>query len=275
METVTTPLRDAPPPDPHALPAEWASWAEEPGHLVALEEDGQVLGRVHVVVVGRDEAWVEGLWVQPSARGRGVARRLVAAAEEVARQYGAGVVRTAVPRHDYAAAAVAERAGFQRACDAVVLLATLPDGPLDAPFDVPVARAVEADLPRLITMLTTSPVLAAWRGLVPLGWRFRRVVPELVRGLAKDGRVLRAGDPPEGAAAFALRGTDAVISCLVGTGAVQQALFAAVAERARAAGGVRAAVFAPDVRAVDGVRAAFTPHPWCPDGVLVVEKQLA
>ncbi len=169
MQTVIAPLRDAPPADPHALPAEWASWAEEPGHLVSVEEDGQILGRVHVVIVGRDEAWLEGLWVAPSARGRGVARRLVAAAEEVARRYGTGIARTAVPRHDYVAAVVAEHAGFQRACDAVVLVTGVPAGPLESPFEAPVVPAGEADVPTLIAVLGATPVLAAWRGLVPLG----------------------------------------------------------------------------------------------------------
>ncbi|MDR7481604.1 MAG: GNAT family N-acetyltransferase [Armatimonadota bacterium] len=274
MDIVIAPLRDAPPADPQALPAEWAAWAEEPGHVVAVQEEARVLGRVHVVVVGRSECWLEGLWVQPAARGRGVGGRLVAAAEEVARDYGAEVARTAIPRHDYGAAAVAERAGFQRVCDAVVLLANLPHGPIDFPFDTPVASGEGRDVPALVEFLAASPTLAAWRGLVPLGWRFRRLVPELVRGLAKDGRIVRSGDAVEGAAAFALRGDTVVFSWLDAPRPQRQALFAAVAERARTAGAVRAAVFAPDAWALEGIRAAFTPHPWCPDGLLVVEKRL-
>jgi GNAT superfamily N-acetyltransferase len=275
VETVVAPLQDALPAVLQALPAEWAAWAEEPGHAVTVREDDRVLGRVHLVVVGRDECWLEGLWVQPSARGRGVGRRLVAAAEELARGYGVGVARTAVPRHEYAAAVVAERAGFHRVCDAVVLLAELPSGPLEFPFDVSVVSGQGRDVPALVRFLAASPVLAAWRGLVPLGWRFRRLVPELVRGLVNDGRIVRSGEAVEGVAAFALRGDAAVVSWLDAPLVQRQALFAAVAERARAAGATRVAVFAPDARTVDGIRAAFSPHPWCPDGLLVVEKRLA
>jgi GNAT superfamily N-acetyltransferase len=103
MHTVIAPLIDAVPPEPAALPEEWADWAEEPGQSVSIQEAGRTLGTRHVVMVGRDEAWLEGLWVPPSARGRGVGRRLVEEAETLAGGYGATIVRTAVPARDYAA----------------------------------------------------------------------------------------------------------------------------------------------------------------------------
>lgn len=272
MKTVVAPVGEVATPDASALPAEWQDWAEEPGRVVALQDGGETVGVVHVAVVGRGEAWLEGLWVRPAARGGGVGHRLVAEAEALARRHGATLVRTAVPARDYAALAVAERSGFARLCEAVVLVADLSASPMEMPYDAPVRAVPPEAAAALAQMLLAAPDLSGWRGLVPLGWRFRRIVPELVRGLAKDRRALRAGTDGEGAALFALRGAAAVISALVGPPQHRQALLAEIAARAAAAGGRRIALFAPGAEAAEGLRAAFVPHPWCPDGLVVVEK---
>ncbi len=275
MKTVIAQLTDAAAgPDPLAMPAEWALWAEEPGRAVRVEDDGEVLGTLHAVIVARDEAWVEGLWVRPSARGRGVGRRLVAEAEALVRGYGATIVRTAVPSREYGALAVAERTGFARHSDAGVLLADIPSRPIDLPYEAPVAPARPADTRAVMSLIEAAPQVTGWRGLVPLGWRFRRLVPELLRGLIKDARLLCAGETVEGAACFAVRGETAVVSLLAGPTAHRQALFGAVAERARSAGARRIALFTSDAAVTAGIRATFAPHPWCPDGLVVVEKTL-
>ena len=86
--------------DPAALPCEWSEWAEEPGQRVTITDNGQTLGVLHFVVVGQVEGWLEGLRVQPAARGRGVGRRLVEEAEDALRGYGVSAVRTAIPSRD-------------------------------------------------------------------------------------------------------------------------------------------------------------------------------
>jgi GNAT superfamily N-acetyltransferase len=267
-------LHDAGPHDA-ALPAEWAAWAEEPGRAVRVEEAGALLGVVHVVIVGRDEAWLEGLWVSPSARGRGVGRALIGEAETLARGHGAAVARTAVPGHDYGALAVAERTGFVRHSEAVVLTAEIPSGPLDVPYDaLPVPAGVK-DTARITAALETAPQIAAWHGLFPLGWRFRRLVQDLVRGVIKDGRVLGTDGGSGGVAVFVVRNRDAVISVLTGEPAQRAALFGDVLGRARMGGARRVALFAPDAHDAADLRTPLAPHPWCPDGLVIVEKPLA
>ncbi|MGH2403607.1 MAG: GNAT family N-acetyltransferase [bacterium] len=274
LDMVIAPLLDGAPPDAAALPPEWADWAEEPGQRVSLQENGRTLGTLHVVMVGPTEAWLEGLWVQPSARGRGLARRLVEEAETVARGYGVIIIRTAVPARDHTAMAVAERMGFARHSEATVGVAEIAEGLLPVPDDAQVALARPAEVAAIVGLIGSSEHLAVWHGLVPLGWRFRAIRPELVRGLVNDDRVLRSGERVEGVAAYAVRGQAAVIAFLDGPRAHRQALYGMATERARALGARRRVLFAPDARGWTGIQAAFVPHPWCPDGLMIVERRL-
>jgi ribosomal protein S18 acetylase RimI-like enzyme len=274
MNTVLAPIGLGAPPDPAALPGEWAAWAEEPGRSVRIEEDGVLLGAVHAIMVGRAEAWIEGLWVRPPARGRGVARRLLAEAEMLVRGHGAMVVRGAVPAHDDAALAVAERMGFVHRGEAVALASDIADPPAEEAGRVVVVAAATNETAAVTRALGAGAPVDAWRGLVPLGWRFRRLVPELVRGLIKDVRVLRSGDGPDGVALFGVGDQDAVIAALAGPPAHRRALFGEVIEQARGAGASRVVLFTPARDDADGLGVAFTPHPWCPEGLVIVEKTL-
>ena len=272
MKTSIEPLVDAPPADPAALPQEWAEWSEEPGQRVSIEDDGRIVGMLHVTVVGPAEGWLEGLWVQPAARGRGVGRRLVQEAEDLLHRCGVGTVRTAIPSRDYTALAVAEHAGFSRHTETNVLVADIEAGPIDIAYDAQVRPADPPESGAILRVLGASPLIGAWRGLVPLGWRFRALQPELVKGLINDGRVVRSGESVEGVAAFAVHGSTAVIFFLEGPRGHHEALFGAIAEHARGAGASRIALFTPEPAPPSGIRANFTPHAWCPDGLVIVEK---
>lgn len=256
-----------------ALPAEWEAWAEEPAHQLVIEEDGAPVGALHVALVSATEAWLEGLRVRRDRQGAGIGRRLVSEGEALARRYGARIARTAVPAHDYAALLVAERTGFRAVARAIVHEAPVAEGPIDVPYDALVQAAEVQDVPALTAWLRGTETLQAWGGLVPLGWRFRALVPELVKGLARDGRMLRAGETVEGATLFALHGAAAVVGFIEGSQAGRQALAGAVALRARAHGATRLVFFAPDDQALRLVRGRG--HPWCPDGLTVVEKGLS
>jgi len=103
-----------------------------------------------------------------------------------------------------------------------------------------------------------------------------------VRGLLMDRRALAALHPGaqvpavQAAAVFAVRQDAAVVSVIDGTPPGMQAVFGAVVEAARAREATRTALLAPDLRSLEvlGVR-SWAPHPWCPEGLVVVEKSLA
>jgi len=146
-----------------AGPDEWDQWSEEPGHDLVALIDGRVVGGVHVSLVSRSEAWLENLRVLPDAQGRGIAAQLVKEAEAVARRYGAAMARTAIPAHEYAAQAVAERGGYKPSLRCVVVEAPLPSGPAHIPYDAPddfVASATSGALAFAMADLSALPAAA-------------------------------------------------------------------------------------------------------------------
>lgn len=264
-----------------AAPPEWQDWSEEPGHDLVAMDGGRAVGGIHVSIIGRTEAWMEAIRVHPDAQGRGIAGGLVREAERVARHYGAAVLRTAVPAHDYGALAVAERAGYRQVLRCAVVETDVPSGPAHVPYDAPVEQPRPEQTPAVLRFLERTATLLAWERLVPLGWRFRRIVPELVRGLIKDRRTAlalrpdRADDPQ--AAALLARPDDAVVVSLIdGTPPGMQAVFGEVVEQAQEREATRIVIFTPGGDALSplGVR-EWRPHPWCPDGLGIVQKNLA
>ncbi len=264
-----------------AAPAEWQAWAEEPGQNLAAMDGGRAVGGIHVSIVGRTEAWLEALRVQPDAQGRGIAGHLVKEGEQVARHYGAATIRTAIPAHDYAALGVAERGGYRTVARASIVETEVGAAPAHIPYDAPVETPRPETAVSLTHLLEHGPTVTAWERLVPLGWRFRRITPEMVRGLVNDRRAAIALQPerpeePQAAALFAGHDDAVVVSVLDGAVPGMQALFGELTEYAQERGVARIVVFTPDVAALGaaGVR-AWRPHAWCPDGLVIVEKSLA
>src|SRR3990170_3539689 len=138
--------------------------------------------------------------------------------------------RPAIRAHDYAARGVAERAGFHAVARASVLDTEVGTAPVHIPYDAPVEMPRPETAPALAQMLEQTPTLTAWERLLPLGWRFRRMIPELVRGLAKDRRAAVAlhaerAETAQAAVLFAGHDDAVVVSVLEGAVPGMQALF--------------------------------------------------
>ncbi len=257
-----------------AAPKEWEAWAEEPGHTLVVAANDRPVGAVHVSMVGRHEAWLEGLRVYPDFQGQGIARQLVSEAEQVARHYGATVARTAMPSHEYAAQAVAEQSGYHPVIRSVVVESTVPRGPATIPYDVPVSTPSKERTPDILRMVEHLVVIQAWEHLLPLGWRFRRLASELIRGLIVDRRILLGGEG-DAVGLYAVRTQTAVVSLVDGTPSGVQAVIGTILERAHQASAERIVVFAPEMRMLAPTRGlVWQAHEWCPDGLTIVEKSL-
>jgi ribosomal protein S18 acetylase RimI-like enzyme len=105
--------------------------------ILLAVEDGRILGSLTLELEGRvrddgeedllplapDEAHIRMLGVDPEARGRGVARALMAASEERARAAGKTMISLNTTKRMQAAQAMYERLGYARDEDTV-----FPDG---------------------------------------------------------------------------------------------------------------------------------------------------
>lgn len=81
------------------LPRVLEDWvtAEEPSRRTLVADlDGSVVGLLQVVMLSADEAWCQGIRVDPAYRGQGIARTLTHAGFDWARANGATVARNMV-----------------------------------------------------------------------------------------------------------------------------------------------------------------------------------
>ncbi len=241
-----------------ALPAEWASWADEPHRVLVCEVEGRVVGAIHLSLVGPGEGWVEGARVLPEFRGRGYARVLVEEAIRICAGYGARVVRCACPTH-LSEAAFFEHLGFREVVRYEVWRADLE--PATPPTDV---RAVEPRALKDLSPWIRQEMARRSRELLPLGWRFRILRDEMLRAAVRERRLWA-----DGAVLFQRAGPDRVVNLLVGD---PEPLLGAV--RADLPGPGVVAVFLAE-GSPESPRLGtqgFRPHPWCPHGLRVLER---
>jgi predicted GNAT family acetyltransferase len=86
----------------------------EAGRAYARIEDGEVVFKAEVGTAIRGVCQIQGVWVNPRFRGRGLAAAGMAAVVELARQYVAPVVSLYVNDYNLAARAVYRRVGFRQ-----------------------------------------------------------------------------------------------------------------------------------------------------------------
>ncbi|MEO3760457.1 GNAT family N-acetyltransferase [Mycobacterium sp. B14F4] len=96
--------------------AQWRRRLREHAQFAALVEERPV-GLIAAQQQDSGSAYLYSLWLHPSARGRGLARRLVAASLDWARGCGVHTVRLRVAADNTAARGVYESLGFRVAPD--------------------------------------------------------------------------------------------------------------------------------------------------------------
>ena len=74
-------------------PTSVAELVSLPGAFLVTRIDGHPVGCGSVRPLGGETAEIKRMWIDPSTRGRGIGRRLLAALEEIARELSCPVVR--------------------------------------------------------------------------------------------------------------------------------------------------------------------------------------
>jgi ribosomal protein S18 acetylase RimI-like enzyme len=91
---------------------------DESGALLVAVVGGHPVGLVHVQLLSADDAWLEGIRVDPAVRRQGIGRLLVSQALVAARVRGAGVARLLTDSGNVASQElVTKRFGFQRVAE--------------------------------------------------------------------------------------------------------------------------------------------------------------
>ncbi|GCF09865.1 GNAT family N-acetyltransferase [Dictyobacter arantiisoli] len=84
-------------PDGDYIEHVWDNWLQDPaGQLLVATIDGQPVGAAHILMLNGEEAWLEGLRVDPTYRRQGLARALSETASVEAMRRGATILRLAV-----------------------------------------------------------------------------------------------------------------------------------------------------------------------------------
>jgi ribosomal protein S18 acetylase RimI-like enzyme len=97
----------------------WEDWlTAELGALLVAVSEGLPVGLIHLAMPSQEEAWLEGIRVDPRVRRRGIGRVLISQALVVGREQGAKVARLFTSSENHAAQELVKRRfGFQKVAE--------------------------------------------------------------------------------------------------------------------------------------------------------------
>jgi len=192
---------------------EWLAEAEREGVLLVAAVGDQPVGILHVRLMTPEEAWIEGVRVDPTERRQGIARMLVSRALVAARDRGATVARLFTHSGNSASQRLFTRFGFARVAEVVTFRApalVFADAADDGAVPVAPAAATDdaearpddalaqgaqlrtpgpADFERLWDWLTQSTLTPFNGGLEIADWEARALDEPTLRAYLAAGQV--------------------------------------------------------------------------------------
>jgi ribosomal protein S18 acetylase RimI-like enzyme len=160
----------------------WEDWLhDENGALLVATLDGKPVGIANLRMLNAEEAWMEGMRVDPAFRNRGVAGALFDGQLAEARRRGASTARLITESTNAAAIRLTERSGMRR----VSAFAPYQAGPLAAPakrtygLEQP-TLATAADIDEVIDYLNVSNIFPVVGGLYNQGFTARSITADLI-----------------------------------------------------------------------------------------------
>ncbi len=163
-------------PDGDYIEYVWDHWIrDERGALLVAVAGERPLGIAHTRMLSEDEAWLEGILVDPRERRQGVGRMLVSRALVASRERGAAVARLFTEADNRAAHALFATFGFTRVAEVrrYYAEALTPDGLLELAQEQTTEPA-DADLSELVP----NPLPPAQTTAVPDDARLTIAAPE-------------------------------------------------------------------------------------------------
>jgi ribosomal protein S18 acetylase RimI-like enzyme len=166
------------------IPYIWDAWlADERGALLVAEANGRPVGLVHLRILSNEEAWLEGIRVDPAARRQGVGRAVTSRALVAAHDRGASVARLMTSAGNVASQALVARFGFTRVAEVVRY-----EAPAASVADAPaIAQLGPDDFERVWDWLVQSNLRPFSGGLEIEYWAARALTEPALRAyLAAD-----------------------------------------------------------------------------------------
>ena len=172
----------------------WDEWvADERNTLLVGALDGVPVALEHVRIVGEDEAWLEGIRVDPSYRRRGFGRVMISRGLVAAREMGATVARLLTSSTNVATQRLADRFGMVKIAEMIRYGAPAlkPDESVEeaAAEVAPLTTPGEQDFERIWSWLEQSNLAPLNGGLEMTDWHAEALTEPLVRGYWRRGRL--------------------------------------------------------------------------------------
>lgn len=178
----------------------WERWlGDGNGYFWAAEYRGRAVGIAKLTFHSPQEAWMEGLRVDPRHREKGIARVLHQKCVEAAQERGMRVVRFATHSQNKPVHLLAKEFGFRKVAAFAYYRAEPGLAGPRSPF------ILSAELfPVMRDYILASPFLKASGGLVSENWIWRQLSPERLQRRINRGEVVAYLGPGGGVDALAI-----------------------------------------------------------------------
>jgi ribosomal protein S18 acetylase RimI-like enzyme len=167
----------------------WDRWInDERGVMLVGLLDGKPVALNHMLMLSEDEAWLEGMRVDPAYRREGFGRIITSRAMVVARERGAAVIRLITSSDNLASQGMISRFGFVRVAEMVRYRGpALPAE--EATTRVAVTTPGPDDFERIWEWLVQSNLVPLTGGLQCAKWKAQALTEPLLRDYLAAGQV--------------------------------------------------------------------------------------
>ncbi len=188
----------------------WDDWLmNSAGQLIVATIDGQPVGMVHMSMLTRTDAWLEGMRIDPQYRQQGLARELNQAVMLEAMRRGATYARLTTEFTNTRSIQIVEQAHMRRVGGFAFFTAPSLDAASDRGYvQEQTQLATLADLDEIIDYLNASNVFPAVGGLYYVSFIGYPITAELLEAkiVAENVYLLRRWNRLDGLAIAELRG---------------------------------------------------------------------
>lgn len=167
----------------------WEEWLNDTqGALLVATLAGRPVGLAHLRMMSADEAWIEGVRVDPAARRQGVARLLISRTLVAAHERGVAVARYFTSSDNVASQRLFDRFGFVRVAEVLHFTATLAADEREDEA-ISLVHAGEGDAERIWAWLEQSNLTPLNGGLEIHEWAAQALTEPRLREHLAAGRV--------------------------------------------------------------------------------------